>query len=75
MPKAIINLNYNAYVVEAEDALRVANILMNAERYTRKGYGSEAAYYVYENDTKDFEITLLSDERYRMAKLAGRPPE
>lgn len=75
MTKAIITINYVDYVVESEVALQIADTVMNAERYTQKGYGSDATHFIYDNDKTDFNMRLISDDLYRMAKLAGKPPE
>lgn len=75
MTKAIITINYDDYVVDADTALKVADLVMNGERYSQKGYGKDASHYIYENDRTDFNVRFISDDLYRMGKLAGRPPE
>lgn len=80
MSKAIIRYGYDHYVVEAEDALTIHNILAKAELFHRN-YRSTAdggtSYYVWEQDMSSEmrDITLMPDGLYRMAKLAGKPPE
>lgn len=82
MTKAIIRIGYREYVVDAKDALTFHEILAKAERYERK-YRTEDAggslYYIWEQDEQDGDqsntIQLLSDNLYRMAKLAGKPPK
>lgn len=80
MSKAIIRYGYDHYIVEAEDALRIHEILAKAEHYHRN-YRSTAeggtTYYVWGQDTSSEmrEITMMPDGLYRMAKLAGKPPE
>jgi hypothetical protein len=58
MAKAVIQFNYNQYVMEAEDALKI---------------GDEASYNVWAEPNREIEVTLIPDDRYRIAKLAGQP--
>ena len=80
MTKAIIRYGFDSFVVEAEDALTIYNILTKAEHY-HKNYRSTAeggtSYYVWEQDMNSEmrDITMMPDGLYRMAKLAGKPPE
>lgn len=74
MPKAVIRINYQDYVMEFEDALRVANLLTTAEQFTTRGYGDETAYYVYPNDRREVDVKIISDAVYNTGKLAGAPP-
>jgi hypothetical protein len=80
MGKAIIRYGYDSYVVEAEDALRIHEILAKAEHYHRNYRATEnggTSYYVWEQDMNSDmrDITMMPDGLYRMAKLAGKPPE
>ena len=79
MAKAIIQLGYAQYVMDAEDALAIHNIIAKAERYKRKYRSKEDGgnlFYIWEQD--DFEmrsIEIMPDNLYRMAKLAGKPED
>lgn len=80
MAKAIIRYGYDSYVVEAEDALTIHNILAKAEHYHRKYRSTDdggTSYYVWEQDTSSEmrDITMMPDGLYRMAKLAGKPDD
>ena len=47
-----------------------------AEKYERVyGDNSTAAHYIYPNEDTEWQLRLLPDEFYRMAKLAGKPPK
>lgn len=79
----VIELGYQKYVLSAEDALTLVKVLEKAERYEGKYIpaadraeygGADYLHYVFPND-KGFTFSTLSDDVYRMAKLAGRPPE
>lgn len=79
MPKAVIQLGYNHYVMDAEDALAIHEIIAKAERYQRKYRSKEDGgplFYIWEQDEFDMRsIELMSDSLYRMAKLAGKPED
>lgn len=83
MAKALIQVGYKTYVMDADAALHVAKALADAEEFERiyvPGEKSETgksqyAYYVWERDTTEdtIRLELLSDNLYKMAKLAGKP--
>ena len=78
MTKAIIRVGYEQYVMDAEDALKMHEILAKAERHKRDYRSRDEGgplHYVWAQDSEDearnFEI--MPDNLYRMAKLAGKP--
>ena len=80
MTKAIIRFGYDSYVMDAEDALAIHEILARAENYKSKYQRAEEGgtlHYIWDqdgsNETKTIEI--MSDSLYRMAKLAGKPED
>jgi hypothetical protein len=80
MTKAIIRYGYDNYIVEAEDALRIHEILAKAEHYHRNYRSTQdggTSYHVWEQDMNSEmrDITLMPDGLYRMAKLAGKPAD
>lgn len=80
--KAILSVGYKHYVVEAADAVRVAEILLGAELYATK-YRTDAeggtTRHIWstktDGDDPIITVQLLSDTKYGMYKLAGPPPE
>lgn len=80
MPKAIIQLGYNHYAMDAQDALKVYEIIGRAERY-RSQYRSRedggTVHYVWPQDDQDDikDIRIISDSLYQIAKMAGKPAE
>jgi hypothetical protein len=76
MPKAIIQMGYTKYVVAAEDALKIMDIITGAERFEAKWHKEEeggTTYHVWDNDTTALEsLEIIPDNLYRMAKLAGK---
>lgn len=74
--KAVIRIGYQDYIMGAEQAMQIAKLMMSAERYMKKGWGDEATYYVWADDAPATqELTVVSDDLYTMAKLAGAPPK
>ena len=61
-------------VLELEDAVKIVEILSKGETYVYK-YRSEGGSTHHVFPMSDFAptITVLQDEVYRVAKLAGKP--
>lgn len=74
MSKAVISLGYSKYVLDLKDAVAIAEMVCKAEVYEEK-YTKEAGttHHIYPNTKTLGTISLLSDDLYRMAKLAGEP--
>lgn len=72
MPKAVIHMGYNDYIVELEDALAVAKIMTNAQRYQSRGYAETTSYHIWNEPRKEVTITIISDEVVRIATMAGK---
>ena len=75
MSKAIVKFGYTDYVMELKDAVSLAELLSKAEVYDNKYVpGGEHTHHIYANDKSETgTIKLISDDFYRMAKLAGKP--
>jgi hypothetical protein len=78
--KAVIQLGYRDYVMEAKDALAILEIVATAERYETKWRKEEdggTSYHVWTaTPARDGNaLRLISDDQYRIAKLAGEPPK
>lgn len=75
MAKAILTIGYTSYVLDIKDAVGVVEILSGAEMYESK-YRSTSpnTHHIYANENPELgTIKLISDELYRLAKLAGKP--
>jgi hypothetical protein len=78
--RAVVSVGYTQIVLDIEDAVTVARILNAAENYAlkwREG-GDTATYHIFNRADNKLTVTdlrLISDDHYRIAKLAGRPPE
>jgi len=70
----IVGMTYGEYVMDTKDAVALMQILERAETYQEKYRSSpdENTHHVWPNDSK-FTAKLISDDLYRMAKLAGKP--
>ena len=79
--KAIIKLGYKEYAVNLEDAVKIMELLENAERYETSYHRDESpetgeSYYthhIYDEHDPDRVLQLMSDKTYRIGKLAGKP--
>lgn len=83
MKKAVVQVGYHQLVLDINKAVELVSMLHSAERFTEKWKRDEStkesvtSYYVYGNDKQEEMVTLrlMSDELYRLAKLAGKPTE
>lgn len=77
MAKGIITLGYTDYVLDLKDVVTISEIMGKAELYESKyASGSGSTYHIYENSSKELAtIKLISDDFYRLAKLAGKPAD
>jgi len=77
--KAIISFGYKKYVMSIENAITVVELMSNAERYESKYKSKDqggTTYHIWEeDDIEPKEFQVLSDNSYRMAKMAGKHPE
>jgi hypothetical protein len=48
-------------------------ILGKAERYQKMYHDKESTHHVWTEEDTSFTATLMGDDLYRMAKLAGKP--
>lgn len=72
--KAVVQVGYKSYVMDAEKALAFLSMLDQAEVYENKWDGKTTAHYVYARETDSIQdFKLMPDALYRMAKLAGKP--
>jgi hypothetical protein len=73
----VFELGYVSYVLPPKDALAMAEMLQRAEKYEKK-YRREAGgdttytYHVWPNPD-EITMKVISDDHYRLAKLAGKP--
>jgi predicted DNA-binding ArsR family transcriptional regulator len=78
----VIELGYKNIVLPNKDAVTLLDILEKAEIYEskwvtadkRENGGPDYTHHIYEN-TQQFGLKMISNDLYRMAKLAGKPEE
>lgn len=77
MAKAVINIGYKKFVVDVEEALTIANAIVGAEQYEGRGYGEDRVGHIWPQAAfaDAYEIKIISDEQYRLGKMAGEPPQ
>ena len=78
----IVTLGYAEYVMPTKDAVTILELLAKAEKYEERYIGKDDknnttgtsyhTYHVYENEST-FGGKVMSDDKYRLAKLAGKP--
>jgi hypothetical protein len=78
MAKVVIEVGYKKYVVDAEQAIMVSNMLSTAEMYETRYVKNElgdgvSMHYVYPQEDMRWQMEIMPDNIYRMAKLAGKP--
>jgi hypothetical protein len=80
--KAIVTFEYKSYVVDAAVAVKIAEAITNGERYVEKWRASSdggSTYHIFpaseEAGDGTAHIKFISDDLYRIAKLAGKPAE
>jgi hypothetical protein len=84
--KFLFDIGYRAYVIDADQAQVIWDVLRDAEVYEEKrNYGSGGAgrtervttYHVYDQEElcEPVQMKMLTDRQYNMAKLAGKPEE
>ncbi len=71
----VVSLSYGELVMPTEDAVQLLKILERAERYQEKYRNMEdggTTRHIFTNDNT-YHAKMISDDLYRMAKLAGKP--
>ena len=79
MTKVIMNIGYNEYVVDIQDAATVMELMAKAEKYKAKyiSGNNDYTHHVWTEDGSN-PITFIkpiSENLYRTAKLAGEPKD
>jgi len=80
MAKVVIELGWKKYIVDAQQALVVSEMLSKAEVYETKYIKDDAdkgvtMHYIYPQDDHRWVMEIMPDSIYRMARLTGKPKE
>jgi hypothetical protein len=80
----VIDLGYRKVALTKEKAMLLMECLESAEIYEEKYWSEDRrkelgmtetyTYHVYPNDA-NFSMQIVSDSKYQMARLAGKPQE
>lgn len=78
MAKALVQLGYSSYVMDAQAALKLTELLAEAELYEEKWRRSEeggTTHHVYPQDDSESMriIKIMPNTLYQIAKMAGKP--
>jgi hypothetical protein len=74
----VVSLSYGELVMPTEDAVQLLKILERAELYRLNYHNdgatgkSESTHHIFPNETP-YHARLITEDFYRMAKLAGKP--
>jgi hypothetical protein len=74
--KAVLKINYNSYVFELGDVLKVMAMVEHAERYDKTWHPEEeggTTYNIWASPSEEQTLELVPDALYAAAKLAGTP--
>lgn len=72
---AVIELGYKNYVLPLADVMKVLELIASADAFEDK-YRADAkssTKHIYAQEDVRFYLRILTDDMYRMAKLAGKP--
>jgi hypothetical protein len=80
----VVDIGYRKLVMTKEKAMALVECLESAEVYEEKywsedkrkelGMTEQYTYHVYMNES-NFNMQIVSDSKYQMARLAGKPQE
>ena len=77
MAKVIVEFGYDkAYVMEADKALTLLDLLKDAEVYKETWRSSDKGgntFHIYPQEKELCSMKVLSSNMYSMARLAGKP--
>jgi len=77
--KAILRAGYTDYVLDTDKAVAILELLEGAEIYESKYHAktdkseSYSTYHIYKDSEREFSLNIITDEKYKMYKLAGKP--
>ena len=77
MTKVIMNIGYNEYVLDIQDAVTVMELMTKAEKYKSRYTNGDYTHHVWDNEGYN-PVTFLkpiNENLYRTAKLAGEPKD
>lgn len=75
-----VQIGYQHFVMEGDKALQLLDTIQGAEMYEMKWRSDSdggTTHHIYSQDSvsRKVEIGYLTDDQYRMYKLAGKPQD
>jgi len=80
----VVDIGYKKYIMPKEKAMQLVEVLESAEVYEEKWWSEDKrkelgmtetyTYHVYANEA-NFNMQIMGDSKYQMARLAGKPRE
>ena len=74
MANVIVEIPYGSFVVNSKDAMTLCEILGKAEKYREKYQGGNTTHHIFPMEGA-FGFRLITDDAYRLYKLAGKPED
>jgi len=76
MSKVIVSIGWGSdFVMDAEKALTLLDLLKDAEKYQDKYDKGGNTFHIFPQEKEVATLKVLSSNMYAMAKLAGKPEE
>jgi len=76
MSKVIVSIGWGSeYVMDADKALTLLDLLKDAEKYQDKYNKDGNTFHIFPQEKEVATLRVLSNNMYAMAKLAGKPEE
>ena len=82
MGKVVVEMGYKSFVMDSKDGVALMEVLGKAEIYEEKYHREEGGnpahytYHVYPMEARSgIAMRLISDDVYKLYKIAGKPNE
>lgn len=74
MAHVIVRIGYQDFVMSVKAGVEFVELLAKAQKFDKKFNNETRAYtyHVYPDDT-EYAMSIISDDLYNVAKLAGKP--
>lgn len=82
MSKVVVEMGYKSFIMDTNDGVALMEVLGRAEIYEEKYHREEEnnpshyTYHVYPMEVRSgIAMRLMSDELYKLYKIAGKPQD
>jgi hypothetical protein len=75
--KVVINFGWKEMVFSLEDGIEILKIFDRAERYTERYISAtkSTSYHAFKDEDETITAKVITNEKYNIAKLAGKPQD